>query len=61
MKSFTLFEVIIATIILSVTISLLIKISYNNNGNETYKQLQIMENDFIERGTVQNKENIKFE
>ncbi|MEA3290042.1 MAG: hypothetical protein U9Q04_07680 [Campylobacterota bacterium] len=61
MKSFTLFEVLISTIILSITISLLIKISHEDNTNESYAQLQTMENSFIETNNIQNTQNIKFE
>lgn len=58
-NSFTLFEILISLIILSIALSSLIKIFTPNENIQTYNELQEIENQYIQNGTVLNSQNIK--
>jgi len=58
-NSFTLFEVLISLIILSVVIANISKIYTNKNTTKVYYELQNMENEFISTNHVTNTNNIK--
>ena len=58
-NSFTLFEVLVSLIILSVVISGISKLFVNNNTNKIYYELQDIENNYIENNKVNNTNNIK--
>ena len=59
-NSFTLFEVIISLIILSIVISSVVKLYTKNNSVKIYYNLEKMENEYITTKKVTNSDNIKF-
>ena len=59
-NSFTLFEVLISLVILSIVISGISKLFVKNDINQRYYELQIIENNYIENNLIKNNENIKF-
>ena len=60
-NSFTLFELLISIILLSITLSVLIKIEFTSNTNlQNYNTLLQLENKFITTGKINSKNNIKF-
>lgn len=59
--SFTLFEVVISLIILSVVLISLLRLNHKEDYLKTYSQLQKFENSYIESGIIQNDEKIKLE
>jgi prepilin-type N-terminal cleavage/methylation domain-containing protein len=59
-RSFTLFETLITLIILSIIISGFSQLFTTNISYQTYKDLQIIENEFYLNKTVTNTKNIKF-
>ena len=58
-RAFTLFEVLISLVILSVVIFSLTKLYTKDNSIERYYELQSIENKYIETKTIQSSENIK--
>ena len=58
-NSFTLFEVLISLVILSVVISGISKLFVSDDTNQRYYELQTMENDYIEYNSIKSNENIK--
>ena len=58
-NGFTLFEVLVSLIVLSMVISSISKLNMNNNTTEIYYELQALENNFISSGVVNQTENIK--
>lgn len=58
-NSFTLFEVLISLVILSVVISGISKLFVSDNANQSYYELQTIENDYIEYNSIKSSENIK--
>jgi len=58
-KAFTLFEVLISLVILSVMMLSLTKIYTKDDTLSTYYELQSIENNYIENKTIQSGENIK--
>ncbi|MEA3497985.1 MAG: prepilin-type N-terminal cleavage/methylation domain-containing protein [Campylobacterota bacterium] len=58
-NSFTLFEVLISFVILSVVISGISKLFSGNDTNNNYYKLQKIENNYIENNTIINSDNIK--
>lgn len=59
-KAFTLFEVILSLFVLSITLTSVSKIFVKSDTYEIYNKLVVLENDFMERGTVENSYNIVF-
>jgi len=59
-RAFTLFEVLISLVILSITISGISKLFNSNNNIETYYSLQHLENEFISSQTIKETSSIKF-
>ena len=59
-NSFTLFEVLVSLIILGITISGIARVFTQENINETYYQLQSLENNYIENNIISNTNKIKF-
>ncbi len=59
-NSFTLFEILISLILLSIIISGISKLFVNDDYNSKYNELQIIENNYIEHKVINNSENIKF-
>ena len=59
-KAFTLFEVLVSLVILSVMMISLTKLYKNDDTIKTYYELQNIENNYIENKTILNSENIKF-
>jgi len=57
-KAFTLFEVLVSLVILSVMLLSLTKIYTNDDTIERYYELQNIENTYIETNTITNTENI---
>ena len=58
-RGFTLFEVLVSLVILSVLILSLTKLYTNDDTIQTYYELQSIENSYIETHTITNTENIK--
>ncbi len=58
-KSFTLFEVIISFIILSLVLISVGKLFVDDNSIEVYYELQKIQNDYIQNSTVTQTQNIK--
>ena len=58
-NSFTLFEVLISLVILSVIISGISKLFVSDDTNQRYYKLQSIENNYIEHNSINNSENIK--
>jgi len=58
-KAFTLFEVLVSLIILSVMMISVTKIYTKNDTIQRYYELQNIENNYIETKTVFNTQNIK--
>ena len=58
-KAFTLFEVLISLVILSVMILALTKFYTKDDTVSIYYELQSIENNYIENKTIQSSENIK--
>ncbi len=58
-KSFTLFEVLVSLVILSVVISGVAKLYTKKETVTTYYELQNMENEFVSTGKVTNTTQIK--
>lgn len=58
-KAFTLFEVLISLVILSVMMLALTKLYTKDDAIDTYYELQRIENNYIENKTIQSSENIK--
>ena len=58
-NSFTLFEVLVSLIVLSIVISSISKLTIDNDTTEIYYELQTLENSFISSGVVNQTENIK--
>lgn len=59
-KSFTLFEVLISLVLLSLVISITLKLFNSNDNVEIYYQLQDIENRYNENGVINQNEKIKF-
>lgn len=59
-KSFTLFEVLISLVLLSLVISITLKLFNSNDNVEIYYQLQDIENRYNESGVINQNEKIKF-
>ena len=59
-KAFTLFEVLVSLIILSMTISGVTKLLKDSNDIEIYYELIDAQNSFNEFGIVNDTKNIKF-
>jgi len=59
-KAFTLFEVLVSLVILTILLSTISKLLLENNNLEIYKQLQKDENDFVLDKTISDTEYIKF-
>ncbi|MCK5110438.1 MAG: prepilin-type N-terminal cleavage/methylation domain-containing protein [Arcobacteraceae bacterium] len=59
-KSFSLLETLISLIILSIVISGFSQVLTSNISYQTYKDLQICENDFYLTGQIINSDKIKF-
>jgi len=58
-KAFTLFEVLISLVILSVMMLSLTKFYTKDDTVSIYYELQSIENNYIENKTIQSGENIK--
>jgi len=58
--AFTLFEVLVSLVILSVMMISLTKLYKNDDTIQTYYELQNIENNYIETKSINNSENIKF-
>jgi len=58
-KAFTLFEVLVSLVILSVMMLSLTKLYTKDDSIQIYYELQSIENHYIETKTVKNSENIK--
>jgi len=58
-KAFTLFEVLVSLVILSVMMFSLTKIYTQDDTIEKYYELQSIENHYIETHTIKDSENIK--
>ena len=58
-RGFTLFEVLISLVILSVMILALTKFYTKDDTVSIYYELQSIENNYIENKTIQSSENIK--
>lgn len=58
-RGFTLFEVLVSLIILSVIILSLTKLYREDNSLKIYYELQSIENSYIETQTITNTQNIK--
>jgi len=58
-KAFTLFEVLISLVILSVMMLSLTKFYTKDDTVSIYYELQSIENNYIENKTIQSSENIK--
>jgi len=58
-KAFTLFEVLISLVILSVMMLSLTKLYIKDDTIQTYYELQSIENEYIETGSINSSENIK--
>jgi prepilin-type N-terminal cleavage/methylation domain-containing protein len=58
-KGFTLFEVIISFVILSVVLISLIRLNHNENYLQVYYKLQFLENKYVESGMIESSETIK--
>lgn len=56
---FTLFEVLVSLVIVSVMILSLTRVYTKNDTIALYYELQSIENNYIESGIVNNSENIK--
>jgi len=59
-NSFTLFEILISLVILSIVLSGVKKLFVDDNSVATYYELQSLENDFISTNKVEDTLNIKF-
>jgi Tfp pilus assembly protein PilV len=59
-KSFTLFEVLISLVILSVALIALLKLSSQSDDLEIYSDLQELQNNYYENKTVEQTEQIRF-
>ena len=59
-NSFTLFEVLISLVILSVIISGISRLFVSDNRTNRYYELQKIENNYIEKNSIINSEDIKF-
>ena len=60
-KSFTLFEVLVSLIILGVVLTLVLNIFNSNDNIKTYYELQTIENQYNESGTIKQSEKIQFQ
>lgn len=60
-KAFTLFEVVVSLVILSVFLTTIFNIFSQDNFVETYYELQQLENEYIQNKTVTDTENIKLD
>jgi len=60
-KAFTLFEVLISLVILSVMMISLTKFYTQDDTIQTYYELQSIENEYMETGSIKNSEIIKLE
>jgi len=58
-RAFTLFEVLVSLVILSVMMLSLTKLYKEDDSIQIYYQLQSIENGYIETDTIINTENIK--
>jgi len=58
-RGFTLFEVLVSLVILSVIMLSLTKLYREDNSLKIYYELQSIENSYIETQTVTNTKNIK--
>ena len=59
-KAFSLFEVVVSLVLLSLILLGSIKILDKNNNYETYKKLQGCENSFYEKKVLNCNKNVKF-
>jgi len=59
-NSFTLFEVLISLVILSIMLSGISRLFITDDTNKIYYELQNIENNYIENNSVENSDNIKF-
>ena len=59
-RGFTLFEVILSLLILSLSLGVVTRLFVDDNQYLYYSQLVNMENDFLENGKIESKELIKF-
>jgi len=60
-KSFTLFEVLVSLVILGVVLTFLLKLFSPNDNIDTYYELQTIENQYNESGTINQSEKIQFQ
>ncbi len=58
-KAFTLFEVLVSLIILSVLMFSLMKLFIKDDKIQIYYELQNIENNYIKTGHIDNSKNIK--
>jgi len=58
-RGFTLFEVLVSLVILSVIMLSLTKLYREDNSLKIYYELQSIENSYIETQTITNTQNIK--
>jgi prepilin-type N-terminal cleavage/methylation domain-containing protein len=59
-RGFTLFEVLVSLVILSVMMLTLTKLYKQDDSLKIYYELQNIENNYIENKIILNSENIKF-
>lgn len=60
-KAFTLFEVIVSLVVLSVALLMVSKLFVQTNHIEIYTQLQEAQNDYYENGVIYKSDTIKFQ
>lgn len=60
-KGFSLFELIVSLVIISIAIASLSGLFVKDEKHKTYYMLQNIENDFHKTGNISNIENIKFQ
>ena len=58
-NSFTIFEVLVSLVILSIVVSNISKLYSQKDTSKTYYELQNMENEFISTNKVSSTQNIK--
>lgn len=59
-NSFTLFEVVISLVIISIALISIIKLFNNNSNINIYYKLQSIENNYIQNNTIDQYEDIRF-
>lgn len=59
-RGFTLFEVLVSLVILSVMLLCVTKFCQKDESVQIYYELQNIENSYIETKTIQSTQNIKF-